>query len=129
MTSDFSTAEPDDAGTLAVSVESAGEAAIVAVTGEVDALTVGRLREAIDAGLAQASSPRVVLDLSGVSFLASSGLAALVEGATDLGERGGWLRVVAGSQRAVVRALEVTGLDDILPNYPSVADALGGDQR
>ncbi|MDT7608039.1 MAG: anti-sigma factor antagonist, partial [Pseudonocardiales bacterium] len=111
MTSDFSTAEPDDAGTLAVSVESAGEAAIVAVTGEIDALTVGRLREAIDAGLAQASSPRVVLDLSGVSFLASSGLAALVEGATDLGDRGGWLRVVAGSQRAVVRALEVTGLD------------------
>jgi anti-sigma B factor antagonist len=108
-----------------VSVESAGEAAVVAVTGEIDALTVGRLREALDAGLAKASSPKVVLDLSGVSFLASSGLAALVEGATDLSKRGGWLRVVAGSQRAVVRALEVTGLDGMLPNYPSVPDALG----
>jgi anti-sigma B factor antagonist len=126
VASDFSPAESDSEA-LAVSTARAGEVAVVTLSGEIDVRTVEQLREALGLGTVQAPGPEIVLDLSGVSFLGSSGLAALVEGASTLRNRGGWLRVVTGNQRVVVRALEVTGLAGVFPTHSSVADALSGD--
>ena len=58
----------------------------------------------------RARSPRLVCDLSGVSFLGAAGLAVLVE-LSDLAARGGVeLRLVVNT-RAVQRALELTDLE------------------
>jgi len=57
------------------------------------------------------TSERVVLDLSEVSFLGSSGLAVLVE-ARDQAQQGGHALRLVCSSRIVLRALEATGLRD-----------------
>jgi anti-sigma B factor antagonist len=65
----------------------------------------------------------VVVDLSGVTFLASSGLAVLIGGARRLAEIGGRLRLVAAS-RAVTRPLQVTGADALFDVHDDVASAV-----
>jgi anti-anti-sigma factor len=68
----------------------------------------GRARCALDSQLQQGRS-KLVLNRSGVQFLGSAGLAALVETQKSAHARGIDLRLIATS-RAVTRVLEVTGL-------------------
>ena len=97
---------------LAVEV-SAGDPAVVTVVGEIDLLTAadfGRpLRE-----LLQHRRPAVIdLDLTGVSFMDSTGIQVLVATYTDALAAGTALRVVAASD-PVLRVLRLTGLLDAL---------------
>ena len=81
-------------------------AVLLAADGEIDTLTAARLQagltEAVEAARADGSG--VVVDLSGVTFLASSGLAVLIGGARRLAESSKRLRLVAAS-RAVTRGI------------------------
>jgi anti-sigma B factor antagonist len=98
---------------------------VLAVDGEIDTLTAARLQagldEAVDTAAAEGSA--VVVDLSGVTFLASSGLAVLIGGARRLAELGGRLGLVAAS-RAVTRPLQVTGADALFDVHDDVASAV-----
>ena len=98
---------------------------LLAVDGEIDTLTAARLQagldEAVDASRADGSG--VVVDLSGVTFLASSGLAVLIGGARRLADLGSRLRLVAAS-RAVTRPLQVTGADALFDIHDDVASAV-----
>jgi anti-sigma B factor antagonist len=114
---------PSSARRVVADIEQYGDVQVVVVEGEVDALTAPQVVEAVDSALAQ--QPRVlVVDLSGVDFLASAGLSALVEGHNKAGE-GGRFRVVAAGP-ATRRVLELTGLTDQLAVFASRADALAG---
>lgn len=100
----------DDVITLSTSTSENG-AVTVTVVGEVDTFTAPVLRSSLDAQLEQ--QPReLVIDLSGVQFLGSAGLAVLVETQKSARARGVDLRLVA-TTRAVTRPLEVTGLIDL----------------
>jgi anti-sigma B factor antagonist len=68
----------------------------------------------------------LVVDLTGVSFLGSHGLAALVGAAQESASSRykDPMRLVVDSNRPVVRPLQVTGLDEVLALYPSVEEAL-----
>ena len=100
----------DDVITLSTSTSENG-AVTVTVVGEVDTFTAPVLRSSLDAQLEQ--QPReLVIDLSGVQFLGSAGLAVLVETQKSARARGVELRLVA-TTRAVTRPLEVTGLIDL----------------
>jgi anti-sigma B factor antagonist len=85
----------------------------VTVTGDVDLSTVAPLERAREKALANNPS-RVLIDLSGVRFIDSSGLKFLLE--TDrLSRTGGWkLQLVRPAQTAM-RVLSVTGIDRHLP--------------
>lgn len=96
--------------------------ALLQVAGEVDSLSAPVLDEAVDRLLAERAGT-LVLDLTGVSFLASSGLAVLIRAQRGADERARTLRVVTAA-RAVLRVLEVTGADQLFAIHPSVADAL-----
>jgi anti-sigma B factor antagonist len=94
------------------------------VFGEVDLNTLDTLRQALDTALALATAPfPVVLDLERVTFLSSAGLGALVAAARRARELGSDLRLVAAG-RAVVRPIQVTGLDAELDVRATLADAL-----
>jgi anti-anti-sigma factor len=67
----------------------------------------------------------IVVDLSGVSFLASIGMRTLVSSAKALGRRGGRL-VLAGPQPLVAEALNVAGIDSFIAVYPDVQSACAG---
>lgn len=85
--------------------------------GELDVATASRL-EAVLSPLVDSSASLVVLDLTDVSFLDSSGLRTIVRTATSLEDGGGRL-VIDGASAAVSRVLEVTGLLERLRDQPS----------
>jgi len=60
------------------------------------------------------SQTNVVVDLSGVSFLASIGIRVLIMTARTLGGKAGRLVVYSPSEEAI-RKLRETGIDDIIP--------------
>ena len=103
---------------------------LLAVDGEIDTLTAARLQAGLDEAVAasQADGSGVVVDLSGVTFLASSGLAVLIGGARRLADLGSRLRLVAAS-RAVTRPLQVTGADALFDIHDDVASAVVEAQR
>lgn len=66
---------------------------------------------------------RVVLDLSHVSFIDSSGLSAIVTLRKGLGTEG--TLSVVGLQPNVATLLRLTRLDRVFPSYATVVEALG----
>lgn len=66
---------------------------------------------------------RFVVDLSGVDFLASIGIRTLLMNAKAVKNRGGAL-VIAGATEGVVKVLEMSGVDTLIPMYPDVDTAL-----
>lgn len=107
---------------VTVETERQGGVLVLVVSGEIDLVSEPQLTKDIDTALLEESDVLVV-DLSGVSFIASVGLATLVRAQQRADEHDIALRVVA-SQRAVLRPLEVTGLDKVLAVYASRAAAL-----
>ncbi|MBN9748176.1 anti-sigma factor antagonist [Amycolatopsis sp. A1MSW2902] len=97
--------------------------AVLAVYGEVDMVTAPLLTAAVDEALAGAP-PVLVLNLAAVEFLASAGLTALVTIAQRPAS-GASLRIVA-SGRATMRPIQLTGLEQTLPLYPTVDAASAG---
>ena len=95
---------------------------VLHVVGELDTLTAPLL--AVRLAEQQAAVPKLVVDLSEVSFLGSAGLAALVEAKDAADRQGGRLLVVPGS-RIVKRALEATGLLSLFTVADDVPEALG----
>jgi anti-sigma B factor antagonist len=68
---------------------------------------------------------RVVVDLTGASFIDSSSLGALIGAHRRLKSRGGRL-VVACDVEAIVKTFRITGLDGVFELVDSVEAALGG---
>ncbi|MFD1149011.1 STAS domain-containing protein [Saccharothrix hoggarensis] len=98
-----------------------GNTTIVRVTGEIDLSNSDELRdrclEFLDAGV-----DALVIDLSEVTFFASSGIAALGQIRVHNATRQRPVHVVAS--RTVRRSLEVTAMDSLLPLHESLENAL-----
>jgi anti-sigma B factor antagonist len=101
------------------------ESLLLRVAGEIDEVTIDRFRAAVGTGLDQLpAGGTLVLDLSGVTFLGSPGLQALVNATRAASWRGEPLRIVVDANRSVIRPIRLTGLDDVLALFPSVEEAL-----
>jgi anti-sigma B factor antagonist len=81
---------------------------VVAVQGEIDVATSPALREELYA-LIDGGVSELVVDLSGLGFIDSSGLGVLVAALKHTRERGGQL-VLAGLQQPARRVFEITDL-------------------
>ena len=76
--------------------------------------------------LHQTRPAQALLDLSGVGFLGSHGLTAVVRSSRAAGEAGVRLDGVTGpGNRAVIRPVRMTGLDQVITWYPDLDTALG----
>jgi anti-sigma B factor antagonist len=98
--------------TFSVSVLPDAAALILEVEGELDMLTAPSLLKAID-DLPE-DTPWVVVDLTKVSFLDSSGLNVLVQGRRALDAREVAMRVVVPPDAAIRRVFEITRLTETL---------------
>jgi anti-sigma B factor antagonist len=105
-----------------VSVEHAGTTAIVRLAGELDLATAPQVTEALR-GL-EPSCDRVILDLTGLEFIDSTGLRLAVTEHSRASDDG-FEFVIAGAAGAVLKVLRLTGLDVTLPLAPDVASVLG----
>jgi len=109
---------------LQVSTREESGRTVVAAVGEVDVYTAptldAELTRATDAG-----ATALVVDLSGVDFLDSTGLSVLVKALERLRARDGRLDVVVTAER-VAKVFRITGLDEMLTLHGSLDDALAG---
>jgi anti-anti-sigma factor len=96
-----------------VAVTSNGTAATIAVRGELDISTVGRLEQVRDELLAQ-SPPELLIDLSAVEFVDSSGLKVLLE-THWLAQQNGWTLRISKPAASVMKVFTVSGADRHLP--------------
>jgi anti-sigma B factor antagonist len=94
---------------------------VVTVTGEIDVVTAPDLADCLTTQLA--GSQVVVVDLDGVRFLGSAGVAVLFE-ANELATRQGRDLQLVSHSRAANLALKVTGLGTCFTFANSVPDAL-----
>jgi anti-anti-sigma factor len=115
---------PGDQFGVTVDVEQHGDAVVLRVAGELDLLTTPTLSEACTQELRK--RPLVlVIDLTGVTFLASVGMSAIVAAHEEGGDITR-VRVVGGT-RDTMRPIRVTGLDNLLSVYSTLAAALDDD--
>ncbi|HEV2777810.1 MAG TPA: STAS domain-containing protein [Actinophytocola sp.] len=96
---------------------------VVAVSGEVDALTAPRLEEMLTNRL-RGSIGSLIVNLTDVTFLGTAGLTVLLRARlrAEVGGVGFW--IVTGQSQSVLRALEALGLTDRLPTTPDIQAAL-----
>ena len=92
---------------------------IVAPHGDVDLTTSQLVRDAVDQVVDEGAAA-VVLDLSDVGFMDSTGLGALVSFHRRLGDR----LVVAATRPGVLRLFEITNFTSVLRLADSVDTAL-----
>jgi anti-anti-sigma factor len=96
--------------------------AVVRVAGEIDLDSAGDLSEAALAAM-QEIGPSLVLDLSGVTFMDSTGLKVLLA-VHKRAELAGGRLVLAGPTRSVNRVVSITGFDQTFAICEDVESAL-----
>lgn len=86
----------------------------VSLTGELDVSTIDVVSEELDRVLAAPGLRRLVVDLRGLSFMASVGLGVLLR-LTDGSRRDGYELAMVKGPPSVHRVLELTRVDERLP--------------
>jgi anti-anti-sigma factor len=104
-----------------------GSALVLTVAGDVDLATAPELNQAIE--LVPSTVALVVVELTAVTFLDSSGINALLRGQRELARRETRFHVVAPAGGPVRRVLELMQLTDALALADSLAAALADDAR
>jgi anti-sigma B factor antagonist len=109
---------------LTVSRQSVDGIPVVAVSGEVDVYSAPTLKENLT-DLLKSGVNTVVVDLTEVAFLDSTGLGALVEARSATTEVGGSLPLVCNQER-ILKLFAITGLDGVFSIHSTVDDAVSG---
>ncbi|MFE5757532.1 STAS domain-containing protein [Streptomyces massasporeus] len=95
---------------------------VVTLRGEIDHDVRDKLSEAL-VGEEGPVPARTIADLSGVTFMDSSGLNVFVAAYQQAQEADGWVRI-AGAQESVLRVLHLTGVDELITCHPDTEQAL-----
>lgn len=101
-----------------------GDRAVLTVSGEVDVYTAPTLREHILTAIGEGAST-VVVDLSKVAFMDSTGLGVMVGALKRLRQSEGRLVVVCDSE-PVLKIFSVTGLTDVFGVVASMDEVPDG---
>ncbi|MCW2792264.1 MAG: anti-anti-sigma factor [Nocardioides sp.] len=102
--------------------EIAQGAAVLRLEGRLNMVAASRVRSAIEEAV-DGGRPRVVVDLTEVTFMDSSGLGALIAGLKRARQASGDLRITGVSPQ-VATVLQLTNLDRVLRAHPSIDAAI-----
>src|SRR3954466_503979 len=100
-------------------------AAVIALSGR---LIFGRDLEQLEAAvkkLVENGEKRTILDATALDYVDSAAIGTLVSCLSHVKKAGGELRLAGASPR-IVRLFSMTGVDKLLPVYPSIAEAAAG---
>ena len=97
-------------------------AVVVALPAEIDMASAGQAGQQLGAAIAPGVKA-VIADMTATTFCDSSGIAMLMQAHRQAVANGTELRLVVRSA-AVLRAVTPLRLDDLLPVYPSLGQAL-----
>lgn len=109
--------EPSDQLTISQQVATDGRTVELRLVGEIDMATAPLVEDALSSAIV-AERDLVMIDLSGVDFMDSSGLNALINGRNRLGGNGAKL-VISGMSDQVRRLFELSGLMTVFTFAPS----------
>ena len=108
---------------LTTDVRTAG-VAVIRLVGRLDLLAADDVKQRLTQAVAEGNR-RLVVDLTALEFIDSSGLAALIGGLKAARLSGGDLRLAeVGVQARMI--LKITSLDQVLRPYSTVEEALAG---
>ena len=107
---------------LEIGTSVAGGRTVVSVAGEVDVYTAPQLREHLDHEI-DAGHHDLVVDLTNVTFMDSTGLGVLVGRLKQIRLHDGSMLLVCTHDR-VLKVFVITGLDKVFAIYPTVSEAL-----
>lgn len=99
------------------------KALVIELQGEVDVYTAPQLKQEIIEQLG-AGKNQIVVNLTGVQYLDSTGLGVLIGGLKRAREKDGELTLICPNQR-IFRIFEITGLSKIFSIYQNETEALG----
>ena len=110
---------------LRMTVMNEGGETVLALSGDLDLCTSARLRERL-VDLTHSARPRIVVDLSGLSFVDSTGLGTLVTALKRVRDAGGDMAIRAPTP-ATRRVIEISGLGapDPDPRLARARETLG----
>ena len=103
--------------------ETVGDYVVVRLRGEVDLSWSQQVRKAILTALG--ATGKVGVEMSEVSYIDSSGIAALVEGLQNARSKGQKFGLV-GVSKAVMAVLQLARLDRVFPIFPDLDAARAG---
>ncbi|MER5201326.1 STAS domain-containing protein [Streptomyces sp. NPDC002884] len=102
----------------------AGGVRVVTVQGEIDHDVKNAFGNALLSGDGTAQASRIVVDLSGVTFMDSSGITVFVAAHQAVSSTGGWVRIAA-AQKPVLHVLRLVGIDAVITCHATLEQALG----
>ncbi|MCL6612113.1 MAG: anti-sigma factor antagonist [Peptococcaceae bacterium] len=109
---------------MELQVEIKGGAMLVRLAGEIDLAVADTLRTSLEEELDRNPGVRnIVINLGGVRYIDSSGLGVLLGRYRRISGDGGRMFIVGASPQ-VRRIVEMSGLLNIMQEFPSEADAL-----
>jgi anti-sigma B factor antagonist len=100
------------AGPLKLQIEQYGETRVIQLSGELDLANAGPVERELQSALSDGG--RVVVDMSDLDFIDSTGIALLVNAAGE-DDGDGRIRFLRSRAPGVIRVLELTGVADRLP--------------
>lgn len=102
---------------LKIAVESGDDVAVIRAAGELDLSTVTEMRAAVTE-VTDRRPRAIVFDFRNIAYMDSSGLGILVSAKKRLGNHQGEVIVIT-QQNSVLKALSLSGLDQILRVFPT----------
>lgn len=96
---------------------------IVDLSGELDHNSAEEVRVKIDDRIDRDNIEKIILNFSGVNFMDSSGIGAVLGRYKKISNKGGQL-FIAESNKNVNRIFELAGLYKIIKNYNTVDEAV-----
>jgi len=122
-----SSAQPQHHEDLSIHVHVVDDNQVFELTGSLDIATSPTVRAALTAA-SERGSHRLIVDLTQVDFLDSTGLGALIGAQKRAKEFAGEVRLVA-KEGQILRLLRITGLLKVFAVYPTLEDAVANGQR
>jgi anti-sigma B factor antagonist len=107
---------------LTCSTSVSGDTAVITCAGEIDLSTADRFRDELNAAV-QSSATGIVVDLTQVTFMDSTGLGVLAKARNRATERDCLIRL-AGPIPHVAKVLRITQLDQVFPVHDTLDEAL-----
>jgi anti-sigma B factor antagonist len=105
---------------MRIETTSSSDRQVLMVSGEVDLATSPDLDVAIIAAL-ESGTESLVIDLTNVTFMDSSGLGVIVRGLKRCREADKDLDLVISNER-VLKVFGITGLDQVIPIHAAIED-------
>jgi len=109
---------------LRIKVKKSDVVPVIELSGELDAYTCTRFREAMIEVIEDGNSSLIV-SMEHVDYIDSSGLGTLVGGLKRASERSGKIGIICRNPQ-IKKVFEITGLDRVFPLFDSEEEAIKG---